>query len=157
MRHIQFVSAWAGAGTETNPHQCAAISLWAANGVRWANLRDMGQPNVMPNPNVCVWEAWVDEKGVTLLEADAANYTILLDEDAGGVKLAAKDTVIGIDKPKDEKPDTTTKTTLETFLKAKGVKDTDAATLCKKSNANATRKDIADAVIAYCNKLPKKK
>lgn len=154
MRHIHFIGSWVVVGGDNYPN---VENLWRANGVRWANLHDMGQPNVMPDPNVCVWEAWVEDAGVTLLEADTANYTILLDEDAGGAKLAAKDAVIGIDKPTDEKPDTTTKTTLETFLKAKGVKDTDAATLCKKSNANATRKQIADDLIAWCNALPKVK
>lgn len=156
MRHIQFIGSWTVKNGDNYP---AVESLWEASNVLWAQLRDMGQANVLPDPNLCVWEAWVEDAGVTLLEADPANYTILLDEDAGGGKLSLGKggAEIGIDKPADEKPDTTTKTTLESFLKAKGVKDADAAVLCQKADGNATRQKIAEGVIAYCNALPKKK
>lgn len=153
MRHIQFVSSWL---VVNGNNEIRAEALWGANGVQYS-VRDMGQTNVLPDPNVCVWEAWVDDAGVTLLEADPSNYTILLDEDAGGKLALGKGGVVLIDKPKEEKPDTQTKTTLESFLVAKGVKTTDAAVLCQKADSDATRQKIAAGLVAYCNALPKKK
>jgi hypothetical protein len=159
MRHIQFIGSWTGTGASIlDAQRPMAADLWRANGVAFEQLRDMGQPNVRPEPNVCVWEAIVEDKGVTLLEQDAANYTILLDEEIkqAGI-LATKPDGAKTDKARDTKPDATEKTAVETFLKTKGVKASDAVSVSKKSESAATRQDIANAVITYCNALPKKK
>lgn len=82
-KHILFISAWTGAGTSPqDARRPMALDLWTANGIKWENLRDAGQANVPPQPNVCAWECMrVDDAGVALLEASPNDYQILICED----------------------------------------------------------------------------
>jgi len=69
-KRAQFIGVW-----ETLPggqNRPAATGIWlAARAIdptlAWANLRDTGQENVVPEPNVCVWE--VDRASEALLDA----------------------------------------------------------------------------------------
>lgn len=147
MRYVQFLGSWETIGKQITP---SAAALW--RGLNFENLRDMGQANVIPAPNLCVWEAVAEDACVALLEADPTHYTVLLDESAD-VKMDKRPDA-KIEKPRDEKPDQTSKNKLELFLKQKGVRDADAAALSKKADANATRAAIVANVVAYCNALP---
>lgn len=152
MRHIQFLGDW----TPTSPHEPTAYALFKANGIAVQNMRDLmeGVENVPPTPNLCVWEAWTDEAGAALLEA-SPDHVVLLDEPAGSGDLATA--TIQESKPRDEKPDQTSKNALEAFLKGKGVKTSEAATLARKTDPNAKRHEITADLVAYCRTLPKAK
>ncbi len=162
MRHLQFLGSWVpvvvGSKEGESRHwRPDILDAWHSADVQV--FRDMGQVNAPTEPNVCVFEAVVTDEAAALLEADPTNYTILLDELVDEKLAAAKkderEDTPKESKPRDEKPDTASKTSLEAFLKGKGVQDADAAALSKKTNGNVTRHEIARDVIAYCNALPR--
>jgi len=63
----------------------AIESVWRPNGSDWlypcVQLRDTGQPNVVPSPNVCTWTVdSVDEAALTALEQDPQGRFVILSE-----------------------------------------------------------------------------
>lgn len=82
MKHLLFIGAWTGAGTDASPLRSSAADLWQAHDVPFNDLHDSGQPNVKPIPNVCIWECMqVEDAGLALLEANPNDYQILIAED----------------------------------------------------------------------------
>jgi len=78
MINIQIIAAWMGAGTEADPYHCPAQDVLIAGGHAWTHCYDLGQPNVPPNPNVCVWQIeGLSAAAVTALENEGYEVMVI--------------------------------------------------------------------------------